>query len=246
VISRESFTMVLQGLQALRPFGKPLPEAALLLAWSSFPDQAKAELDDEDLEWAASQAVLDPDPPAKLAPHVSLLRYIYATIDGSALPENGRRRGSEARPSGWLPFPRSEAEGALPAPFPGRSAAAALPAASPAADGDPLGWADLSPRGRHNRIPLPDLQALQLIGRGQGIGAELARGIAAGRWSLAALDQEPGWWNQRPPGSPPWRNLAREWIQGHPDEWAAMQARCRAVLSRATAGAVSNPRGPDA
>jgi hypothetical protein len=244
VISRESFTMVLQGLQALRPFGKPLPEAALLLAWSSFPDQAKAELDDEDLEWAASQAVLDPDPPAKLAPHIGLLRYLYATIDGSALPENGRRRGSEARPSAWLPFPRSEAEGALPAPFPGRSGAPALPAAASAAGGDPVGWADLSPRGRHNRIPLPDLQAFQRIGRGEG--AILARGVAAGRWSLASLDRQPSWWDQRPPGSPPWRNLAREWIQGHPDEWAAMQARCRAVLSRAAGDAVSNPRGPDA
>lgn len=196
MIGPEPFIRVLQGLQALRPMAKPLPEAALLLAWQSFPEQAKADLGEVDLEWAAAQYLQDPAPPRELAPHIALLRYLYVSRDGQARPENGRRPGSLERPDHWLPFDRRP-----------EAQAPALPAA-PLPPPEPL---------------LPPLWHPGLQQIGAGIGAVLARGVAAGRWSLKALDRQPAWWKDRPAGSPPWRNLAREWIDQNPQQWAALQ-----------------------
>jgi hypothetical protein len=82
MITTKAFTDVLQGLQQLRPMGKQLDEAALMLAWHTFPDQAKRELTDRDLAWAAGQLLQDPNPPKNDAPHLALLRYVYRVGDG--------------------------------------------------------------------------------------------------------------------------------------------------------------------
>lgn len=82
MLSPKAFTQVLLGLQQLRPMAKQLDEFALALAWQTFPEQAKRELTDLDIAWAAGQLVQDPNPVKDEAPHVALLRYLYRIGDG--------------------------------------------------------------------------------------------------------------------------------------------------------------------
>lgn len=82
MISTKAFAEVLNGLQQLRPMGKQFSESAIALAWHTFPEQAKRELNDHDLAWAAGQYLQDPNPPKDEAPHFVLLRYLYRVGDG--------------------------------------------------------------------------------------------------------------------------------------------------------------------
>jgi hypothetical protein len=61
-----------------------------------------------------------------------------------------------------------------------------------------------------------------MIAAAQAAGLTLARGIAAGWWSLESLDAPPcpKDWKLHP-----YRNLARAWINANPREWHAMQER---------------------
>ena len=77
MISLEEFQAALSGLQNLLPMARPLGAAAMVLAWDSFPLQAKADLTDEILLFAIQQRLQDPTPPRDVAPHLSLLRYCY-------------------------------------------------------------------------------------------------------------------------------------------------------------------------
>ena len=76
-LSVAHFTETLRGLQGLMPFAKPLSESAFLLAWASFPDQAKEELTDDALTWAAAKLVQDPEAHKELPLHMRLHRMLY-------------------------------------------------------------------------------------------------------------------------------------------------------------------------
>jgi hypothetical protein len=80
-ITRHDLIRTIQGLQSLLPFAKQIDEAGLLMLWTSFPEQAKAQLTPEMLQYAACQRLIDPDPPKELAIHVQLLRYVYRLED---------------------------------------------------------------------------------------------------------------------------------------------------------------------
>ena len=77
-VSAEYFIETLRGLQGLLPFAKPLSEASFLLAWSSFPEQAKAELTNEALTWAAAKLLQDPDQHKELPIPLRLHRMLYS------------------------------------------------------------------------------------------------------------------------------------------------------------------------
>ena len=77
-LSVAHFTETLRGLQGLMPFAKPLSESAFLLAWASFPDQAKGELTDASLTWAAAKLVQDPEAHKELPLHMRLHRMLYS------------------------------------------------------------------------------------------------------------------------------------------------------------------------
>lgn len=82
MLTTQRFFDVLKGISELLPRSKPLSEQALLLAWSTFPEQAKQELTDRDLAWAAGQLMQDPDRNTEEPPHLALLRYLYRCGDG--------------------------------------------------------------------------------------------------------------------------------------------------------------------
>ena len=126
-LSVAHFTETLRGLQGLMPFAKPLSESAFLLAWASFPDQAKEELTNDALTWAAAKLVQDPEAHKELPLHMRLHRMVYSYTN---LSTSGLTIGPV--PMGWrlkvdphrlppvdAPPPLSEAEqvaaGCLPA-----------------------------------------------------------------------------------------------------------------------------------
>lgn len=83
-LDHKHFVATLLGLQQLKPFAKPLGEPGLMLAWATFPEQAKAELSNGAFTFAAAQLLLDPEPPKELPAHVAMLRYVYRNRDGVA------------------------------------------------------------------------------------------------------------------------------------------------------------------
>lgn len=83
-LDNEHFVRTLLGLQQLSKFAKPLGEAGLALAWASFPEQAKRELNNAAWSFAAAQYLLDPEPPKEMPIHVAMLRYLYRNRDGVA------------------------------------------------------------------------------------------------------------------------------------------------------------------
>lgn len=83
-LDNDHFVRTLLGLQQLGRFAKPLGEAGLMLAWASFPEQAKSDLSNAAWTFAAAQYVLDPEPPKGLPVHIAMLRYLYRNRDGVA------------------------------------------------------------------------------------------------------------------------------------------------------------------
>lgn len=81
-ITPEHFTRTIQGVIALRPFSKALPESAILLAWGTFPIEAKRQLTNDHLTFAATQLMLDPEPDPRAPVHLALLRYLYKLENG--------------------------------------------------------------------------------------------------------------------------------------------------------------------
>ncbi|MFZ9960536.1 MAG: hypothetical protein ACO3GP_09095 [Candidatus Limnocylindrus sp.] len=55
-----------------------------MLAWASFPEQAKQQLTNAAWSFAAAQYILDPAPPKELPIHIAMLRYLYRNRDGVA------------------------------------------------------------------------------------------------------------------------------------------------------------------
>lgn len=82
-LSSDHFLRTLEGLHGLLPYGKKPSEATALLAWQTFPAQAKAELTNSLWTYAAGQYMLDPDTPRDVPIHLAMLRYLYRLRDGS-------------------------------------------------------------------------------------------------------------------------------------------------------------------
>jgi hypothetical protein len=121
-LSVAHFTETLRGLQGLMPFAKPLSESAFLLAWASFPVQAKQELTPAMLTYAAAQLLMDPAPDKERPAHLSLLRYVYRNESGHPRLDWGLKEDLQQRMANsgaFNPDPVSEfalaAAGELPA-----------------------------------------------------------------------------------------------------------------------------------
>ena len=121
-LSAEYFVETLRGLQGLLPFAKPLSEAAFLLAWASFPEQAKSELTPNMLTYAAAQLLMDPNPDKEKPVHLALLRYLYRNESGHPRLDWGLKEDLAQRMANsgrFNPDPISEAAllaaGTLPA-----------------------------------------------------------------------------------------------------------------------------------
>ena len=65
------------------PFGKRLSAEAIGILWLTFPATAKATLTPAQLQFAVAQRLLDPNPPAEVPIHISLLRYLYRIENNS-------------------------------------------------------------------------------------------------------------------------------------------------------------------
>lgn len=76
-ITEDDLFAVVEGLSAVLPFAKQQNDASALLIWASFPAEAKEQLTPAMLVYAATQRLLDPNPPKEVALHVQLLRYVY-------------------------------------------------------------------------------------------------------------------------------------------------------------------------
>lgn len=77
-LDRNHFIKTLEGLQALLPFAKPLPPSAFMLAWESFPADAKQELTNKALDWAVGKLLQDPEAHKELPLPLRLHRMLYS------------------------------------------------------------------------------------------------------------------------------------------------------------------------
>ena len=77
MITLEDFQAAITSLLQLLPMQRQLTPSALVMAWDTFPQQARAELDCEMLRFAIAQRLMDPEPPKDQAPHIAMLRYLY-------------------------------------------------------------------------------------------------------------------------------------------------------------------------
>lgn len=82
MITELDFVDVVDALYELLPFSKRISTQAIALAWSSFPEPAKHQLNRAMLDYAAGQLLLDPAPDKEKPPHLALLRYVYRMGDG--------------------------------------------------------------------------------------------------------------------------------------------------------------------
>ncbi len=82
MITHDDLANVLLGLQTLHRFAKRLEPEDLQFAYMTLPACARQELTPELLVFASQQLLLDPEPPAAMAPHLALLRYLYPCSTG--------------------------------------------------------------------------------------------------------------------------------------------------------------------
>lgn len=103
------FSKVLGGIADLVPYGKAITPAGLLLAWASFPEQAKRELTNDHWTYAAGQYLMDHERPKDLPVHLALLRYLYRLEFGQPNLTWGLKVDLQARmrdPSEFHPQPQ--------------------------------------------------------------------------------------------------------------------------------------------
>jgi hypothetical protein len=103
------FTQVLKGISSTLPFGKETTREGLLLAWQSFPEQAKRELSNDHLTYAAGQYLMDSERPREMPVHLALLRYLYRLEFGKPNLAWGLKLDLQARmrdPSEFHPQPQ--------------------------------------------------------------------------------------------------------------------------------------------
>lgn len=112
-LSFEQFGRVITGIQQLKPFAKQLDESGLMLAWLSFPEEARIKLSDKHLTYAAAQLLLDPDPPKEVPVHLLLLRYLYRLENGQPNVRWGLKADIDSRmklPTHFHPVVASNAD----------------------------------------------------------------------------------------------------------------------------------------
>lgn len=91
MLSPPHFIDLLAGLVESLPHQKTLSERGLAFAWSSFPEQAKRQLEPVHLAYACNQRILDPEPRQQLAIHIQLLAYLYPLEAGVPMVDRGLR-----------------------------------------------------------------------------------------------------------------------------------------------------------
>jgi len=89
MITQQEFADVLQALSRTLPRFKPWDATAMALAWMTFPERAKQELNREIWLYCAGQRRLDPNPPDDKPLDLQLLDYCYRNRDGRACVEWG-------------------------------------------------------------------------------------------------------------------------------------------------------------
>lgn len=115
-LSFEQFGRILTGLQQLKPFAKQLDESGIMLAWVSFPEEARLKLSDKHLTYAAAQLLLDPEPPKDQPVHLLLLRYLYRLENGQPNVRWGLKADLDSRmklPTHFHPVTTSNADRVL-------------------------------------------------------------------------------------------------------------------------------------
>lgn len=97
MLQHADFYRLLGGLVEALPVSKALSEKGLTFAWTTFPPQAKEELDKTLFAYACTQRTLDPEPNLNLAIHIQLLTYLYPTIDSRPFFSKGLREDLPSR-----------------------------------------------------------------------------------------------------------------------------------------------------
>ena len=115
MLTAADFFNLLAGLVESLPQHKALSERGLAFAWVTFPDAAKQQLSVEQLSYAATQRLLDPEPNQRLALHIQLLTYLYPLRDGLPATDRPVRHDLAARmqsPHTFHPLAVVQAHGA--------------------------------------------------------------------------------------------------------------------------------------
>lgn len=84
MITSDEFTSIINMASEVLPFSKKFSDSAIVLMYMTLPAKAREELTPEQLIYACSQRMLDPDPPKELPLHLALLRYLYRLENGNA------------------------------------------------------------------------------------------------------------------------------------------------------------------
>jgi hypothetical protein len=209
VITLEDFQAAITSLLQLLPMQRQLTPSALVMAWDTFPQQARGELSCEMLRFAITQRLLDPEPPKDQAPHIAMLRYLYP------LEHNHPIFGRGLRPD---LAERMAAPQVFHDPTPVRHEHAPPPERPRLPGGSPNGWHPSQMTSHQRRRHLERLAAdvEQAIAAG-GAGAawkdeQLARGF---RWFRQAVQ---GFWGLNCDSS----GVAAAWIAANPREARAL------------------------
>jgi len=97
MLNATDFINLLVGLIESLPMHKGLSERGLAFAWSTLPKQAKEQLNQQHIAYAAGQRILDPEPRHQLAIHLQLLAYLYPLNNGVPVVDQGLRLDLEQR-----------------------------------------------------------------------------------------------------------------------------------------------------
>jgi hypothetical protein len=209
VITLEDFQAAITSLLQLLPMQRQLTPSALVMAWDTFPQQARAELDCEMLRFAIAQRLMDPEPPKDQAPHIAMLRYLYP------LEHNHATFGRGLRPD---LAERMAAPQVFHDPAPVRHEHAPPPERPRLPGGSSNGWhpsqMTADQRRRHLERIATDVERIIAAG-GDGLARndeQLAQGVA---WFRRALQ---GFWGMHCDGG----GIAAAWIAANPREARAM------------------------
>ena len=208
MITLEDFQAAITGLLQLLPMQRQLTPSALVMAWDTFPQQARAELDCEMLRFAIAQRLMDPEPPKDQAPHIAMLRYLYP------LEHNHATFGRGLRPD---LAERMAAPQVFHDPAPVRHEHAPPPERPRLPGGSSNGWhpSQMTPceRRRHLERIAVDVERITASGGGPARSDEqLAQGLA---WFRRALQ---GFWGLHCDDG----GIAAAWIAASPAEARAL------------------------
>jgi hypothetical protein len=208
VITLEDFQAAITSLLQLLPMQRQLTPSALVMAWDTFPQQARGELSCEMLRFAITQRLLDPEPPKDQAPHIAMLRYLYP------LEHNHPIFGRGLRPD---LAERMAAPQVFHDPAPVRHEHAPPPERPRLPGGSSYGWhpSQMTPneRRRHlERIAADVERIIASCGGAARSDEQLAQGLA---WFRRALQ---GFWGLHCDDG----GIAAAWIAANPAEARAL------------------------